>query len=143
MGPYGLRAWKGQLLVTAAIVIGIAGISGRVVSWWRTVVGRSAMAIDVGVSRWVVATIRIIEATAARRWIVINRGASSWWRTAITSTLIVIVATAGWASITVTVTARRVSTGWSTAVVVIRIRSASRRTGAGSVARDIRLCLLL
>lgn len=101
------------------------------------------MAIDIRVSRWIVATIRIIEATAARRWIVINRGASSWRRTAVTSTLIVIVATAGWASITVTVTARRVSTGWSTAVVVIRVGSASRRAGAGSVARNIRLGLLL
>ena len=99
------------------------------------------MTIDIGVSGWVVATIRIIKATAARRRIIINRWAGSWRRTAITSTIIIIVTTARWASVTITVTTRAVSSEWSAAVVVIRVWSASRRAGTGSVAGDVRLGL--
>ena len=128
-------------LVTAAIIVGVASISGWVVSWWRTLVGRSAMAIDVGVSRRVVATIRIIKTAAARRWVVINRRAGSGRSTAIATAVVVIVAAARWASITVSVTSRGIRAGRSTAVIIIGIRSTSRRAGTGSVSRDIRLGL--
>lgn len=129
---------KEELLVSSTIVISVTSISRWVVSWWGAIIRWSSMSIDVGVYGWVIATIWVIEATTAMR-VIINRGAGSWRRTAITSTVIIIVATARWASVTITVTTRAVSSGWAAPVVVIRVRSASRGAGSGSVAGNVRL----
>jgi hypothetical protein len=126
-------------VAATAIIVGISGISGRVVPWRWSVVRGSA--ICIWVRRRVVPAIRIIKTTTTGRRIVINRRAATRRGTTITRTIIVIIAPSRRTPITVPVTARAVSAGWAATVIVVRIRSTSRRTRSTSIARCLRLGL--
>jgi len=101
------------------------------------------MAVNIWVSGRVVATIRIIKATTARRWVVINWSTSSGWRATISTTVIVIVITAGWwgASVAVCITTRAIWRSTTTTIIIGRwITTTARAWGAGpssAVTRDI------
>ena len=132
---------KEDIPITAGTII----IRWRIVSWWIIPWWRSIIrspAIDVRI-RGIVTTIRILE-PATRRWIIINRTTSSWRRT-VSPTIIIIIATARWTSITITITTRTVSTRRATTIIVIRGVGSTRHRGSGSgpVTGDIRLSLVM
>lgn len=96
------------------------------------------MAVDVRISGWVFPTVRVLEAAATRQSILIKRGALSWRRSTIATTIIVIVGASRWASITIST--RAVATRRATTIIVIsRVRSTARRARTCSVARYIGL----
>jgi len=84
------------------------------------------MAIDVWISRWVVATtVRILKTAATTWWWVVIDGrstAATGWGAGITTLTIIVIVTARWGTITVTTT---------TTIIIITARAISTRCAAG------------
>ena len=133
------RALEDVLVTASAIIVCGRIVSWGVIPWWRSII--RSPAIDVRI-RGIITTVRILE-PATRGWIIINRTTSSWRRTVSTSTIIIIVATARWAPITISITTRAITTGRATTIVFIRRVGSTRsgRSGAGTVTGDIWLSL--
>lgn len=106
------------------------------------------MAVDIRISRRVVAAVGIIETPTARRRVVIDWGTTTRWRTITTTVVIILVAAGwGWASIavsTIAAKARAVATRFSTTITA-RLVASTWTWGAGTspvVTRDVGLGLL-
>jgi len=90
------------------------------------------MAVDIWVSGRVVAAIGVLKTTAAGRWVVVDWCTSSG-RRAVAATVVIIVIAAGWrwASVTVSITARAVSTA-TIGILITGLVGATRAWGARS-----------
>lgn len=130
-------------VATTIVIASIRSIPGREVPWWRAIV-RPAMTVHVGI--WwgrIVPTISILITTRTGRRRVVVNWSTSPWRRAIISTTVIIVASTGRASVTVTIAAGTVATRRSTSIIVICVWTTEtwRSRAVSIITRYLRLGL--